>query len=588
MNILSRLFLILLVAVCEMTTISDTTYAQNPTPIATFEREEVGGGAFGYFMESADVNGDGVDDFLVSDGYYDGEAGVNSGRVYVFFGRTFYGSISASDAEIKIDGIQPQQITGTVRTGNIDGDEFADIVLGTINYYDSAQSYNSGRVYVFYGNSIRTGGSFTVNQADLIFYADTLSSRLDVSTLCDFDSDGLDDVLLYNFARDGFQGQNKLSVFYAQNLSGKDSILLSSADALFTGTNPQNTYSYLFCNVCTDNLHLDDLTADGYPDLVATYFSPGSYFPDTLSIIYGQPGGFHGTGIFQEGDVMISGAYDHGGYGQTIIPFIADFDGDNESNLVVRNPLFHFDPVLANRYGRVYMFKNMLTNGMALEDASSKIRGTITGIFSGNFGLRMDFGDVNEDGINEMAVADYGYGLAGAQFLFRGREEWPDSLSDMDANVKIFGNANYSGLSNGVMLGDIMGTGKAQWLLAYDQKGSRTDGFVDLYPSSVLTGIEEPVPNPRSLVLHPNYPNPFNPSTTISYELPSAGHVELSVYNVLGQEVRRLVNSNVPSGYHKVIWNGKNDQGRNVASGIYIVMLQFGNDVKTRKIMLLK
>ncbi|MGH7595039.1 MAG: Ig-like domain-containing protein [bacterium] len=93
---------------------------------------------------------------------------------------------------------------------------------------------------------------------------------------------------------------------------------------------------------------------------------------------------------------------------------------------------------------------------------------------------------------------------------------------------------------------------------------------------------------PQSFVLNQNYPNPFNPSTHIRFELPKAAPITLSVYNSLGQEVRRLVNTQKPAGYHTVVWNGRDQQGKLLPSGIYHYRIQAGDFVATKKMVLAK
>jgi hypothetical protein len=93
---------------------------------------------------------------------------------------------------------------------------------------------------------------------------------------------------------------------------------------------------------------------------------------------------------------------------------------------------------------------------------------------------------------------------------------------------------------------------------------------------------------PQSFVLEQNYPNPFNPSTHIRFELPKAAIVTLSIYNSLGQEVRRLVSGQKPAGYHTIVWNGKDQQGRPAPSGIYHYRLQAGDFIATKKMVLAK
>jgi hypothetical protein len=104
-----------------------------------------------------------------------------------------------------------------------------------------------------------------------------------------------------------------------------------------------------------------------------------------------------------------------------------------------------------------------------------------------------------------------------------------------------------------------------------------------------VVSVESP-PQPASFVLYPNYPNPFNISTIINYELKEMAAVRLEVYNLLGQHVRSLVGSTQPAGFYRVEWNGHNDAGDIVPTGLYFCRLQTGRNelAKTIKMVLLK
>jgi len=93
---------------------------------------------------------------------------------------------------------------------------------------------------------------------------------------------------------------------------------------------------------------------------------------------------------------------------------------------------------------------------------------------------------------------------------------------------------------------------------------------------------------PTGFELEQNYPNPFNPETIISFSLPAASTVELTVYNVLGRRVVTLVEGDYPAGSHQVTWNGTDAGGRPVSSGVYLYRLSAGRAAMTRKMMLLK
>lgn len=85
-----------------------------------------------------------------------------------------------------------------------------------------------------------------------------------------------------------------------------------------------------------------------------------------------------------------------------------------------------------------------------------------------------------------------------------------------------------------------------------------------------------------------NYPNPFNPTTTISFSLPEDGDVELSIYNVKGQKVRTLTNEFFVKGLHSIEWNGKDTNNKSVSSGIYFYKISADKETAMKKMLLLK
>ena len=122
--------------------------------------------------------------------------------------------------------------------------------------------------------------------------------------------------------------------------------------------------------------------------------------------------------------------------------------------------------------------------------------------------------------------------------------------------------------------------------------------YVDVKNSRVeqitgTTDVEEPTPEeeihiPTEFALQQNYPNPFNPETVIRYQLPRESQVKLSIHNLLGQEIRSLVNERKDVGHYDVIWNGRDNAGQQVASGVYIYRIRAGNFTKVKKLMLLR
>lgn len=101
-------------------------------------------------------------------------------------------------------------------------------------------------------------------------------------------------------------------------------------------------------------------------------------------------------------------------------------------------------------------------------------------------------------------------------------------------------------------------------------------------------GNPEAITVPSVPVISRNYPNPFNPSTTIDFSVPQKSRVKLNVYNIRGQKVKNLINSELERGHHKIVWDGRDGTNRKVSSGIYFIRLESGGKTNTRKIMLMK
>ena len=108
--------------------------------------------------------------------------------------------------------------------------------------------------------------------------------------------------------------------------------------------------------------------------------------------------------------------------------------------------------------------------------------------------------------------------------------------------------------------------------------------FVNRYEYLSTEGEGVPV----EFALHENYPNPFNPTTTLRFDLPEVSDITLTIYNMLGQKVRTFNYQNTSAGYHSVKWNATNDYGDPVGAGVYLYQLQTKDFVKTRKMVLLK
>ena len=132
---------------------------------------------------------------------------------------------------------------------------------------------------------------------------------------------------------------------------------------------------------------------------------------------------------------------------------------------------------------------------------------------------------------------------------------------------------------------------------------NENDGFCVMYIYDIATGTHKAVAStyevegptavdneaaPASFAITGNFPNPFNPTTTIEFSLEKAGDVSLDIYNVMGQHVRSLESNVMAPGAHAVVWNGRDDSGNAVSSGVYISRLRMGEAVQSKAMLLAK
>ena len=117
---------------------------------------------------------------------------------------------------------------------------------------------------------------------------------------------------------------------------------------------------------------------------------------------------------------------------------------------------------------------------------------------------------------------------------------------------------------------------------------SKSRGRRRLGPSGTPTRCAKSVVALQTFALYANYPNPFNAETQMTYALPVAGAVELAIYNVRGQRVRTLVQGVQAAGRYQIVWDGRNDTGAGLASGVYLSRLTSTQGVRVRRLLLIK
>ncbi len=148
---------------------------------------------------------------------------------------------------------------------------------------------------------------------------------------------------------------------------------------------------------------------------------------------------------------------------------------------------------------------------------------------------------------------------------------------------------NFCIKQGGTTSNDLNGNGEPELLIAYED-GDSLQNWIVMIEGNGVTGFEL---NPgqkvlKTYTLKQNYPNPFNPSTTISFTIPSTEKITLKIYDMMGREVKTLINETMPSGTHVVTWDGTDNKGTPMASGVYLYILKAGNHTLSKKMTLMK
>jgi len=199
--------------------------------------------------------------------------------------------------------------------------------------------------------------------------------------------------------------------------------------------------------------------------------------------------------------------------------------------------------------------------------------------------------DLDNDGVPEIILGDdsnalYAFHVDGSlvedfPMLLDARVHCAATIADldMDGNLEIVAGSD-AGMN--VIDFPVVSEVGSSW---FTSRGNyQRTGYL---ANPIASGVDQPA-MPRDLTLHPNYPNPFNPSTTLRFSLPVAGTTRFVIYDMLGNEVATLVNASLAAGEYSMIWNGQHDSGKPAAAGVYFAHLSVEGHEQIVKMMLLK
>ena len=281
--------------------------------------------------------------------------------------------------------------------------------------------------------------------------------------------------------------------------------------------------------------------------------------------------------------------FDPSGYSFSVFNDHNDVSVTNDSNLVMINPTENWNG--STEITAILFDDNIPSDTTVFQvtvipvndspEPFNVLYPTVTDTFSSHIDSNIDIG-FNWENCNDVEN-DVTYKLT-IELEFFGNT-YTDIYNDIfDTTISIPTN-NLDPLLGGLNIEETILT----WFVeAYDDEYSVTSDSGQFILIRSLLSVNETLDIPKDFVLHHNYPNPFNPTTTIRYDLPKDSKVQIMIYDIMGRVVRILVNEKQNGGYKSIIWNGTNDFGQEVGMGMYFYRISAGGFVQIKKMVLLK
>ena len=395
----------------------------------------------------------------------------------------------------------------------------------------------------------------------------------------DFDGDGLLDLvfsgnriveLLHNEGEDGFASTLRLSDVGFYGLADGEGD--GDVDLLVREIDDESPHVVLWLNDGADGfVRRERFDLDSEEDLYP-YPPSGQPLGEAVPLLWSRPcylpvGPWHLTrpwAASEEPPLIVET-----GVNPCALHLLADVDGDGNVDLLGSSDRREFYPVSRTYHG-LDLWRLDASGGVSRHP----LLGSQVHVSPG-----ATASDLNGDGLLDLALVDGNLATGPALVVLTGQRA---GLPVVEGRYRL------PGTGGPVLAGDVNGDEAADLVvLGRSVEGGPGGAFVFLNQNTPATAIEaETAITPSAFVLGANYPNPFNPATTIPLALPAgAEEVDLTIYNVLGQPVRQVWTGSLAAGEHRLAWDGRDAQGQPVAAGVYWYRLQVDDQTRTRKMV---
>lgn len=501
---------------------------------------------FTHCASAGDVNADGFMDIIV--GAPGGEGG--KGYIKIYFGSPDFDTVP----EFRI--VDEGNFGASVAcAGDVNNDGYDDIIVGAPSAYNPNNGAEwAGKAHIYFGGSpVDTVVDMILQDSDFNdFYGFSLASAGDIN------GDNYDDVMVA--ATGGWSPAGRVYIY----LGGEE--MDSIYDVCIHGDSKSAE------ELGRSIAGIGDINGDEYDDiLIGSPYTGNPNNPGKAEIYLG------GNPIDTIPDIAFYGdSIEFRDFGK-VVASAGDVNGDGIEDILVGGKGGY--PMCARLFSTRTENKNVIFDTLNL---------CAVDIMPSAFGLSLSStGDVNGDGFGDFMIGDYqdGVELKGKVYIFYGGEDidslWDVTLVGPNGNEGSFG-------TNVALAGDINGDSYDEIMISSHFDGTHT-GEVFIFtsaPTSVNESNEKGQLN--NFHLNQNYPNPFNPETIIEYVLPENSQVKLSIYNILGQHIKTLIDEYQKAGYKKITWDGKDKTGRQVSSGVYFYKIKADDFTSSKKMLLLK